>query len=111
MNGGDGDKIVYVVFKYISRSLLQKRVGAGVVTPPHTTTTLFTSWPRDFSFKDDITVIFLLDVSFMALFFYGIAMEANLIIVYSVFSIYLRFSDKVTMTPTVYVERTVFGKL
>jgi hypothetical protein len=33
MNGGDGDKIVYVVFKYISRSQLQKRVGAGGVTP------------------------------------------------------------------------------
>ncbi len=39
-------------------------------------------------------------------------MEAKIIIIVnSVLYIYLHFLDKVTMTPTVYVERTVFDKL
>jgi hypothetical protein len=62
--------------------------------------------------KDDITVLFLFIVSFMALLLLEIAMEAKIIIIVnSVLYIYLHFLDKVTMTPTVYVERTVFDKL
>jgi hypothetical protein len=65
----------------------------------------------DISCKDDITVIFLLDVSFMALLLLEIAMEAKIIIIVnSVLYIYLHFLDKVTMTPTIYVERNVFDK-
>jgi hypothetical protein len=46
-------KSVHVVFKYLSKSLL-------LLTP-----TLFPGLSVDISFKDDVTVIFLLGVSFM----------------------------------------------
>jgi hypothetical protein len=58
-----------------------------------------------------INSYFLHGVSSMVLLLWDIAVKANLIIVNSVLYIHLHFLNKVTMTPTVYVERTVFYKL
>jgi hypothetical protein len=54
------EETVHVVFKYLSRSLLWKGVGAGGITP------LLLSWSVDISIKDDLTVILLLRLSFMS---------------------------------------------
>jgi hypothetical protein len=51
------EKKLYVVFKYLSRSLLQKGVAVGGVKSTHLTTTLFPADPG--IFKDDVTVYFL----------------------------------------------------
>jgi hypothetical protein len=54
-----------VVFKYLTKSLLCKRVGVGEVTPlpPHYHQN--SSRSVDISLKDDVTVILLLGFSFM----------------------------------------------
>jgi hypothetical protein len=63
----DGGKTVHVVFKYLSRSLLLKGVGAGAVSPPsHPHHQLISQLIR-ISFKDDITIILLLSVSFLVI--------------------------------------------
>ncbi len=60
-----GWKTVHVVFKYLSRSLLSKGVGASGYSAPLTTTRL-PRWSVDISsFKDDVTVILLRGVSLM----------------------------------------------
>jgi hypothetical protein len=69
---GGGGKPVHVVFKYLFRSLLYSisRGGDGrryaSPSPPPFTSTLFPSWSGDISFKDDVNVILLLGVSYMA---------------------------------------------
>jgi hypothetical protein len=62
VNIRDGGKTVHVVFKYL------KGGGGGV---PPVTTTHFLGCSVDISFKDDITVILLLNVSFMLSCLFG----------------------------------------
>jgi hypothetical protein len=52
--------------KYLSRSLLYKGVGPPPPSPP---AHYFPAYPWDISFKDDVTVVLLLDISFMLLAF------------------------------------------
>ncbi len=61
-----GGKTVHVVLKYLFRSLLQKRVGGvGRSNSFALITTFFPSWSPYILFKDDVTVILLLGVSFL----------------------------------------------
>jgi hypothetical protein len=62
-----GGKTLHVVI--CLEACCRKGWGAGGVTPPSLTTTLFSSCSVDISFEDDVTVILLLGVSFMFEFY------------------------------------------
>ncbi len=63
----DGGNAVHVVFKYLSRSLLWK--GVRVTGDERLPTTLFPNWSVIIKFKDDVTIILLLGISFILVYF------------------------------------------